>query len=66
MKYWYECDNCEDMEPLDTIVNDGWYCECGGAMNLVKKDHYEEVEYIENCMICINRNTNKCSDCRWQ
>jgi hypothetical protein len=29
-----------------------------------KEDYFDEVEYIENCMICRNRNTDKCVLCR--
>jgi len=63
--YQYECDDCEDIEMIDELIPDGWMCECGGSMNRVKPDHFEEVEYIEKCRICYNRNNKDlCQDCR--
>jgi hypothetical protein len=65
-EYWYQCDNCEDMEEIDYIVSDGWPCECGGIMERLKPDYYSEVGNIESCMICSNARSKKCSNCKRQ
>lgn len=41
------------------IVVDKDECRCQSE----KTDHFEEVEYIEPCMICRNKDTDKCAEC---
>jgi len=63
-KFEYECDECEDTEFLNEKIKDGWACECGGSMNIRKQDYFYEVEYIEKCQICQNRDKdNICYKC---
>jgi len=58
----FRCPDCEDYDDVEDEVK-GMICECGGAMELDKPDLFDEVEYIEPCMICRNRNTKKCGEC---
>ena len=41
------------------IVVDKDECDCQCS----RADHFEEVEYIEPCMICRNKDTDKCYEC---
>jgi len=63
-KYEYVCDECEDTEFWDEILKEGFHCECGGHLILLKPDHFSEVEYIENCMVCRHKGSSKCFECK--
>lgn len=63
MPFLYECKECGEQTTLDYNVSDTCLCDCGGQMRFLGEDHFSEVEYIEPCMICRNRNSDKCSEC---
>ena len=58
----FVCPDCEDHDDVEDKVK-GMICECGGVMELEKPDYYDQVEYIEPCMICRNKG-KKCDECR--
>jgi len=58
----FVCPVCEDGKTVEDEVK-GTTCECGGVMEEGKPDLFDEVEYIEPCMICRNRNSDKCKGC---
>lgn len=59
----FVCPDCEDYDEVGDEVK--WMlCECGEIMEEEKPDMYTEVEYIESCMICRNRQTDVCHNCR--
>lgn len=60
---WYECDECEDRETNDRIINDGWACECGGSMYLLRVDNY--CEHENKCFKCKNYASIWCMTCKY-
>ena len=58
----YECSKCKEIENIKSFDNE-INCECGGIYHVVKDDYFQEVEYIENCMICRNQNSFLCKEC---
>ena len=60
----YECDDCEDIEYWDYELRPGFHCECGGHLFLVRTDNFSKMPDFTECMICINKNTDECIDCR--
>ena len=62
--YTYECDDCEDIEFYGEILSNGFYCKCGGNMELVRKDNFVILQ--DDCDKCVNNKTNFCLDCTRQ
>ena len=62
-KLKYKCDDCEDTEIWDEILKQGFHCECGGHLFLVKNDNFIRMDNYSDCLICINKDTDHCIDC---
>lgn len=61
--YWYKCGICGEAESFEFVLPNEHLCECGCKMEPTE-DHFDEVEYIDNCAICRNKETDKCFNCR--
>lgn len=59
----YQCDSCEDTETWDKILKDGFHCECGGHLKLIKTDNFDRVDNFTYCLMCKNKGTDECVDC---
>lgn len=62
-KLTYECMECEDTESWNEVLKEGFHCECGGHLFLVKTDNFERTDNYTDCMICKNKGTDECVDC---
>lgn len=60
----YVCDNCEDNEYWNEVLPYGAHCECGGHLHLTKYDNFVRIENFTDCMICVNKGTEECVDCK--
>ena len=60
----YECYDCEDIEFWDEILKEGFHCECGGHLFLVKTDNFKKVDNYSDCMVCSRKDTDDCIDCK--